>query len=259
MGILSNIKKAFSGEKPAAAKQPSYTREQYLAEGNQMVEQLTTLFGTDSPKVIFDIGACEGLDSILYSKGFPESVVYCFEPIPSNFDRITENLKSQQPGKILPFQLALSDSEGVATFHVSSGHPPDVEKSENWDYGNKSSSLLPPDEHKGLFPHIEFNEAIEVKTTTLEKFCAEANIAEIDFAHLDVQGAELRVLSGAGSFIEKIKSIWLEVSNVSLYKNQPLKNDIANFFAKAGFHLAADEVDKLYGDQLWLNKRFFEK
>lgn len=59
---------------------------------------------------------------------------------------------------------------------------------------------------------------------------------------MDVQAAELMVLEGAGDFINSIKLIWLEFSNIDLYKDQPLAIDIYEFMKKNKFVLIKNEL-----------------
>ena len=58
--------------------------------------------------------------------------------------------------------------------------------------------------------------------------------------------------------IKNIKSIWLEVSNVELYKKQPLASDVEVFMKKNNFHLAKSKFQGNFGDQLYLNKTYFK-
>lgn len=76
---------------------------------------------------------------------------------------------------------------------------------------------------------------------------------------MDVQGAELLVLEGAGNFISNIKAIWLEVSKIEYYKGQPLESDIKNFMSKNGFVLVKDFKNSDQGDQLYVSKKYFSK
>ena len=48
--------------------------------------------------------------------------------------------------------------------------------------------------------------------------------------HIDVQGAELEVLKGGQQILKYIDFIWIEVSKVELYENQPLVDEIQEFF-----------------------------
>jgi FkbM family methyltransferase len=214
--------------------------------------------GKDSPLVVFDIGACTGENSVRYARIFPSSTIYTFEPIACNFNYIQQYILQYEITSIYPFALCISDTEGIAEFHVSSGKPENLDTDDDWDYGNKSSSLLTPEKTKEVYPWLKFEEIITVQTTTLKQFCKEQSISSIDFIHMDVQGAELIILNGAGDFIHKINMIWLEVENVELYKGQPLKKDIEYFMKKNGFVKIEDTVDAVAGDQFWARKGYIK-
>ncbi|MEJ8756644.1 FkbM family methyltransferase [Pontibacter sp. H259] len=236
----------------------NFDRTDYLSRPVPIEKELLTLFSDNDPITIFEIGACEGEDSIRYSRMFPMSKIYAFEPLPKNISLIEGNFIKHEVKNVCFFNLALSSENGKAEFYVSQGRPEGVPETD-WDYGNKSSSLLAPDKHKELAAFIEFNEKILVDTVTLESFCETHKINNIDFIHMDVQGAELMVLHGAGKFIYSIKSIWLEVANIHLYKNQPLADDIELFMLEHNFVLAKDCVEGIQGDQLYISKRYFPK
>ena len=75
---------------------------------------------------------------------------------------------------------------------------------------------------------------------------------------MDVQGAELMVLKGAGELIEHIKLIWLEVESVELYKDQPVRSDVEAFMRDNGFQLLKDTVGRVSGDQLYISNDFYQ-
>jgi FkbM family methyltransferase len=231
--------------------------ESYLNTPLACEKSLRRYFSSKDVLTIFDIGACEGEDSIRYARLFPNSRIFSFEPVPGNFQKMSDNLKNFNVRSVSCFREAMSDKEGEAVFYVSSGHPDTMEKNKDWDYGNKSSSLLLPDKLKDTHAWLKFEKQINVKTNTIKNFCLENNIHEIDYIHMDVQGAELKVLQGAGEFIDTIKSVWLEVETVSLYENQPLKEDVEQFFKKHGFIKHMDTAEVISGDQLYLNKKYF--
>jgi FkbM family methyltransferase len=203
--------------------------------------------------VIFDIGACEGESSVRYSRIFEKSQIYTFEPIPKNFSIIESNINEfGKINQIHPFSVCLSNKVGEADFHISSGTPEEFkEKNVDWEFGNKSSSLLPPDKTLEMYNWIEFKEKITVPTIRLDGFMKENSITQIDFVHMDVQGAELMVLDGAGDLFGAIKNIWLEVEAIALYKGQPIKKDIEAYFLKRGYIKLIDTVNKVDGDQFW--------
>jgi FkbM family methyltransferase len=228
--------------------------EAYINSPSEISSFLFGLLNTKKPLVIFDIGACTGEDSLKYSKIFPLASIHSFEPRPDNVEKIKYLLNYYQKKEIKIMQLALSDVKGIASFHISSGRPDNAD--EDLDYGNKSSSLLAPSEKsKEHFPWLVFNNTIEVETDTLDNYCNENNIKTIDFIHMDVQGAELSVLKGAGAMLGSIKLMWLEVGNVRLYEKQPLKNEIEVFMKKNNFIKIEDtSAGQVYGDCLFLNR-----
>jgi hypothetical protein len=65
------------------------------------------------------------------------------------------------------------------------------------------------------------------------------------------------VLQGAGSFIKSIKVIWLEVSKIHVYKNQPLVQEVERYMTRNNFVLAKNCLLDVQGDQLYISKSFF--
>lgn len=234
------------------------TREKYINSPIEIESELLYLFSRNQALVIFDIGACEAEDSIRYANLFPKSTVYAFEPRTDNCFKAKELIRQYKKSNIVLEHVALGNKNGVAEFFLSEGDPRELKNDEHWNYGNKSSSLLPPsDEIKKHTEWLKFNNKIEVGTKRLDDYVKEKKIESIDFVHLDVQGAELMVLHGAGNFLKNIKSVWLEVESVELYKNQPLKNDVELFMKENFFVNIHDTVGNVSGDQLYLNRSFF--
>ena len=232
------------------------TDESYLNTPIDIEQELFEYFKFSKPKLILDIGACDGLDSIKYSRFFPVAKICSFEPIEFNYLQILNNIKKYNVENIKVEKIALSDVDGEAEFYLSSGFPGEKE-SEDWNFGNKSSSLLSPDKTVDIHPWLKFETKQMVTTKTLYTYLKENDIKQVDFIHLDVQGAELMVLNGAGAYLSKIKMIWLEVENVSLYKDQPLKNEVELFLQEHNFSKVKDTVDAVAGDQLWVNYSYF--
>ncbi len=124
--------------------------------------------------------------------------------------------------------LALSDSIGECTLYVTKAP--------------MCSSLYPPNEpylkrFQGLPELVNLDFSVEIETTTLEAFCEEENITEIDFLKIDVQGADLNVLQGSNSLLNDILAIQIEVEFSPLYLNQPLFADVDSFLRNHNFTL----------------------
>ncbi len=233
-----------------------YDRKEAILNNELAIQEalLLELFDNDAPLTIFDIGSCEGESSIRYSRLFPNAKIWAFEPIPDNYKIICSNISEYNANKVNAFELCLSNQTGEAEFHVSSGKPDEFkDKNIDWEFGNKSSSLLPPEKTLETFKWLEFKKAIKVQTTRLDTFMEEQQIPSIEFVHMDVQGAELMVLDGAGKRFNDLKSIWLEVEAIPLYKGQPIRKDVEAYFRAKGYVKVIDTVDKVAGDQFWCN------
>ncbi len=231
--------------------------DSYLASPSEAEKQFRRLFRPGEPLVICDIGACEGEDSVRYARAFPLARVFSFEPLPANQALVRANFDRYAIANAELVPLALSDRSGEATFHVSSGRPPELFAGEDWNYGNKSSSLLAPAQTGPMHGWIEFNEAISVRTDTLDNYCARRGLDHIDFIQMDVQGAEQLVLAGAVGMLPRITAIWLEVSTREFYRGQTLDRDLTRFMRRHGFSLAYETYRgraEGEGDHLYVNR-----
>jgi len=237
-----------------------FNRDKYINSPIDIEFELLLLLKKDQVSTVFDIGACEAEDSIRYSSLFPNSKVFAFEPRQDNLAIGKASIKKYKRENIILENIALSNKNGTAEFFLSEGEPGNLKNSEDWDFGNKSSSLLPPSEEmKKHTAWLKFDNKIEVTTMRLDDYVKAKNVSSIDFAHIDVQGAELMVLEGAGDFIKRIKLVWMEVEAVELYKNQPLKNDVELFMNKNNFLNILDTVNDVAGDQLYANLNYFSQ
>jgi len=211
---------------------------------------------TTEPLVILDIGSCEGEDTVRYSRRFPRARIYAFEPLPGNQALVLANFERHGVTNAELVPVALSDREGESDFHVSSGRPPDEFAGRDWNYGNKSSSLLAPAQAGPMHGWIEFKETIRVRTQTLDAFAALRGITRVDFVHMDVQGAERLVLAGAVRTLPRVGAVWMEVSDRALYEGQPVRPEIERLMRSSGFVLAHEVMNGVEGDQLYVNRRF---
>jgi FkbM family methyltransferase len=132
------------------------------------------------------------------------------------------------------YPLCLSSTVGDADFHVTrAAH---------------SSSLYPPAktvtrwksglDGKTAFRTAEYFDVVDVRrvrTTTLSAWADAHGISDIDFIKLDVQGAELDVLRGAGPLLGQAVGMEVEVEFVPLYEGQPLFADVDGFARQQGF------------------------
>jgi FkbM family methyltransferase len=227
----------------------------YLARPSEPERRIRRLLAGRRHPVILDVGACEGEDSIRYARRFPGGRILAFEPLPANQRLIRENFRRYGASRAELVPIALSDRTGTARFHVSQGRPPELFSGAEWNYGNKSSSLLAPASADPMHGWIEFSETIEVACDTLDRVCAAQGIGRVDFLHLDVQGAELLVLTGGAATLPRTTALWLEVTDRELYAGQPLRPQIEAFLRGRGFALVYEDRREIEGDQFYVNRR----
>lgn len=210
-----------------------------------------------SARNVFEIGACEGEDTIDYARVFPRACFWLFEPLPSNFEKLEALLMRHPEINAKAFPLALSDQTGTATFHVSSADENmKSDSSETTLAGTKSSSLLAPrDDKPANLQWLDFSQSIQVQTETLDSFCERNSVSHIDFVHMDVQGAELKVLAGAKRMLPRIKAVWMEVAFEPTYEGQPLEPEATRWMGERGFRKIHQVSYGPEGDALYYNMR----
>jgi hypothetical protein len=102
-----------------------------------------------------------------------------------------------------------------------------------------------------------------VATSTLDAFCAEHQITEIDILKMDTQGAELLILTGASDLLkeQRIRVIYTEVLFAESYEGQAYYHSIATLLEGHGYRLHAlyDLVSSRTGELSWGDAIFVRK
>lgn len=85
--------------------------------------------------------------------------------------------------------------------------------------------------------NIDMNNKVMLITNTLDNLIAEHKVEINEFDHLviDVQGAELDVLKGSINFLNKCKTVYIEVSTENFYQNGSNWDDVKSFLNKHNF------------------------
>jgi len=177
-----------------------------------------------SEPVIFDIGAHTGAITKTYRDRFPLSYIYSFEPFPQSFKTLTDSVKGD--ARITCHQTAVSEADGTAVF--------------NSNLNSATNSLLASDDRGASFwgeGFLDTTSKIEVNTTTIDSFCREEGIANIDILKMDVQGAEFSVLKGAGSMLanQKVSLIYSELIMCPTYEGQHKFHEYLSFLDSYGY------------------------
>ena len=165
--------------------------------------------------VCLDAGAAMGYYAInLARKAGSSGTVHCFEPDTYNHARLKRNCEINGVApRVLINQVALSNSRGEAVFHR---HP-----------GASADGTL---ESFGAQWSCEDT----VRTETIDGYLAEHGIDRVDFAKVDVEGHELRLLEGARSALSghRLGAILLEFNGGRLAEQGQSLEDLLSALEK---------------------------
>ncbi len=169
---------------------------------------------------IFDIGANNGQTTLKYRRLFPNATIYSFEPFAVPLHELRDAFSTDELVK--PVELAVSDTAGTRKFFLNRS--------------SYTNSLLPSVQKDDLYENIE---TLDVAVTTIDEFCVQESIGEIQILKMDIQGGELMALKGASRKLaeKSISLIYTEVLFARLYEDQATFFGICEFLADFGYQL----------------------
>lgn len=176
------------------------------------------------PITIIDAGAMEiaegGGEGSDYSPLVRAGVarVIGFEPVKDECDKL--NAKAGKHATFLPHAVG---NGNPGTFHVC-------------NFPMTSSLFEPNRPLLKLFNNLsELTQVVRTEPIQTRRLDDIPECAQADFLKLDVQGAELDILQGAPTLLERVVVVNTEVEFVPLYKGQPLFADVDAFLRSRGF------------------------
>jgi FkbM family methyltransferase len=199
-------------------------------------------------RTIFELGARDCTETLVFRKNFPDANIYTFECNPETLP-ICRKKVAPYP-KIHLIEKAVSDTNGHTSFFQI-----DNEKTKTvFDGGNPgASSLFRANDEYELEKYVQ--KEIRVETISLDTFLGQNSLKEIDLLWMDIQGAELKALQGLGKRISAVKLIHFETEFFPIYVGQPLFTDMRKFLNKNGFRLSTfTSVGKYAADVLFVRK-----
>lgn len=131
-------------------------------------------------KVVFDVGANEGQTAEHYVRAFPCAQIYSFEPVAATYNSLVEHVSKW--ARVKTFQLAFANSNRTARIRLVPGSEYNSLQNELSNSCTSSSGEV-------------------VTVRTLDSFCAEKNINDIDLLKTDTEGFDLEVLKGAEAML----------------------------------------------------------
>ena len=193
------------------------------------------------PDVILDIGAHHGNWTKEMKRIFPNSTYYLFEAIQYN-----ELNQFNNNDKIKVFNVLLNDK---------------IEKVNWYQMKNTGDSIFREKTHHFKNCEIIERESIDLNTFVLEKNLSTINQSKNILIKIDCQGAEIPILKGATSILEKTDFIILEIPLFGQYnEGVPTFLEHIAFMDSIGFN-TYDIIDNHYindfnmqVDVLFINK-----
>lgn len=194
---------------------------------------------TFTPNVIYDIGA----STLHWTKEakniWPNSEFCAFDAI-EEAEKLykSKNIKynigviSDQDNKIVKFYENKENPAGNS-YYKEIGHPNSV----------------------NVYPE---NSYIERKAMTLETIIKRNNFLLPDLVKIDVQGAELDILKGGQSIINKAKYLIIELQNVEYNRGAPLENVTIEYLQSNGWEIVESKFSNNGpdADYLFINTNY---
>lgn len=172
-----------------------------------------------TPRAILDVGAANGTFARAARFVFPDAAIHMFEPVPDHLGALQHLLDGD--ALVHVHTVALSSKEGSATFYVN-------------DFRFSSSLLKMTPRHKEVFPFTEGEQTISVECRRLDSFPM-IFVQKPVLLKIDVQGAEMEVLKGAGRLLQECDAVMLESSFEPFYENQAAYPELISYMNRSGF------------------------
>ncbi len=167
---------------------------------------------------IIDIGANIGQTSLYIAQHLRDynCEIYAFEPFPSTFKKLTQNINDNEFKNIKLFNQAVGNSNSeinmVEACETNSG-----------SYRNFSSNDS-SEKSKTLVKQIKLDQQIE-------------SFNFVNFIKIDVEGYEFEVLKGAEEIIKKMKPLlFVELNDTNLKNQNSSAIEVLNFIKQLGYN-----------------------
>jgi FkbM family methyltransferase len=195
---------------------------------------------------VLHIGAHFGEEYEIYESNKIKNLIF-FEPVPVTFEKLKEKLN----GKAMLVNTALGNFEGKIIMNVETAN------------NGQSSSILKPALHLAQYPHIKFEDTVEVNITTLDSFMSSyysevfmGEAPKYNMINIDVQGYELEVFKGSNKTLENIDYIITEVNRDVVYHQCAFIDDLDLFLSKFGFkRVETDWAGHTWGDAFYIKTK----
>jgi FkbM family methyltransferase len=207
----------------------------------KQVSFLKKTFKANQDISIVDLGAADLAHSIFFRKMFKNAKIYAIEP---DRDNIEKCVSLAQEHGIVFSSFAISKEAGTKTFYPSLSYG----NNNNWGY---SGSIFKPvvngkGNESAFYKTLKFDmSGYDVECVSFDSFCDIHMIEEVDFLHMDAQGAEYDIISG----IEKVfpRHIWAETNAFGEYETGVSLKEFDNLMLQKGYK----KIERTANDTLY--------
>jgi FkbM family methyltransferase len=188
-----------------------------------LITRFIKLFPAEVRENLIHVGAHAGYEAKTYEENGFKTVLW-IEADPDIFHTLKQYLAQFQVAKhIVVNALVASSSDQKRKFYRYSNE------------GASSSLYLPTPIFRDIFCEVEeTGESLDLTSISLDDLATQNNIQPTALV-IDVQGAELEVLSGATQALLSTQIIDIEVSKQEIYEGGALFSEIDAFLNKLGF------------------------
>lgn len=150
--------------------------------------------------IFFDVGANIGQTTARALQELPKARVFAFEPHPLTFASLKK---------------AIGDVENFKPFNLGFGTT--IGEVDLYEYDMSVLNSMVQDAPFAVRYQKE-GKRIPIQSTTIDRFCLEQNVTNIDVLKIDTEGFDLAVLEGAKNMLlgQKIKFIYTEFNDIHL-------------------------------------------
>ena len=210
-------------------------------------DTITSMIINDRP-IIFDVGANKGQSIERYKKLYPKSKIYSFEPVKEEVDKLSEKYKNDNLVKLN--NVAVGERKRKLNFNINTvtGHSSFKKLIPNTTWIKKRSETV------NVVSKDYTKTKKKISLITLDNFCKENKIEQIDILKIDTQGYEDKVLEGSIELLklQKIKLIELELIFSEIYENPLNIYDVEKYLIPNGYKLfGISNAGNLYSDYVY--------